>query len=211
MRAARGQARMIALTCKRCGGDYLVKPHRAETSVYCSKACTSHNKRCERCNNPITKRPGRRRFCSKRCSSAFMVGPNASVWKGGVTRGRNKNAAKQRAWSRAVFQRDKFRCQTCGSNRNLHAHHVLPYATHRRLRFVVSNGKTLCAQCHSAVHGYKPMGRAFKCVDCAKPCTNKNRQGKPRCRSCGVKRWHALGRPSEQENTERFRQQALPL
>ncbi|MDE2020985.1 MAG: HNH endonuclease, partial [Patescibacteria group bacterium] len=165
---------------------------------------------CLRCGKPV-KRPDRRKFCSHLCAEKWMVGPRASVWKGGSTKGRSKNSARQRKWARAVFERDKFRCQVCGSNRKLNAHHIKPYSTHPRLRFVVSNGKTLCGECHSAVHGFKPMNRDSVCVDCGKRCTNKNRQGKPRCRSCGVKRWHALGRPSEQENTEKLRQQTLPF
>lgn len=210
-RSPRGQRRLIALACHRCGRDYFVAPHRADKSRFCSLACTKHNKRCERCNNPITKRPGRRRFCCRACSSAAMRGPNAPVWKGGQSKARARNGVRLRKWSRAVMERDGFRCTVCGSNNKLNAHHVKPYADYPKLRFVVSNGKTLCGACHSAAHGRKPMNRGFSCVDCGQRCTGKNRQGKPRCRSCGVKRWHALGKPSEQENTERYRQPGLPL
>ena len=210
VRAPRGQRRLIALVCHRCGRDYFVPPYRAQGSRFCSKACTALNKRCERCNKPITKRPGRRRFCSHACASAAMSGPNSPVWKGGYSkRRRGKHAVKLRRWSREVLKRDRFRCTVCGNNRELQAHHVKPYADYPRLRFDVANGKTLCAICHRAEHGHKPMANGFKCYDCGKPCTPKFRQGKPRCRSCGVKLWHALGRPSKAEHTEAFRQLSL--
>lgn len=203
---------LVQLNCHRCGSIYLVPKYRASVSRYCSRECTKHDKRCERCNKTITKRPGRRRFCSIACSSAFMVGDQSPVWKGGVSRGKSrKEAAKLRAWSRSVFERDKFRCQCCGSTKNLHAHHIKPYAKYPSLRLEVSNGKTLCSDCHSAVHGHKPMAAGRKCVGCGAPCTGSNRQGKPRCRSCGVKHWHSLGRPTAQENTDRMRQLGLPL
>ncbi|WP_416360620.1 HNH endonuclease [Burkholderia gladioli] len=50
--------------------------------------------------------------------------------------------------------RDRFTCQHCGDARggNLHAHHILPFATHPELRVDVSNGITLCKPCHKAVH-----------------------------------------------------------
>lgn len=202
---------MPILKCRRCSADYSVPLCRMEKSKYCSFSCTKINKRCERCNKPITKRPGRRRFCSHLCATSTMVGPKSPVWKGGNSRARSRDSVRHRRWSRSVFERDGFRCRNCGSGKSLHAHHIKPYATHPRDRFKISNGKTLCAKCHSAVHGHKPMAAGKKCVDCGKRCTNKNRQGKPRCQSCGLKRWNALGRPSHQENTERLRQMGLPF
>ena len=210
MRAPRGQRRLVALACHRCGRDYFVPPWRAQKSRFCSRACTRLNKRCLRCNAPIIRRPGRRRFCSRKCSDKWLRGPRSATWKGGRPRNR-RNVVKQRAWSRAVLKRDGFRCQTCGGRENLHAHHIRPFSVYPRLRYAISNGKTLCLACHSAVHGFKPMGRRGRtCVGCGKPCSGKS-QGPPRCLSCAIKHWHALGRPSPQENTERFRQQALPL
>jgi len=61
---------------------------------------------------------------------------------------------------KAVYQRDNFTCQNCGrrggphGNYELHAHHIVPKSkggTHRK-----SNLKTLCKQCHNAIHGNKP-------------------------------------------------------
>jgi cytochrome c553 len=54
-------------------------------------------------------------------------------------------------WSAAVKARDG-RCVACNSVDDLHAHHVLPKATHPELKYEVSNGLTLCYRCHKAEH-----------------------------------------------------------
>jgi len=189
----------------------LVPPHRSQTTRFCSRYCV---KRCLRCNNPVTKRPGRRRFCSHACAAAYLSGPRSGTWKGGKTRDKRsgKTAAKLRQWRRLVFKRDGFECLKCGSTDRLHAHHIKSFAKFPKLRFDVSNGQTLCIICHGKVHGKSfAKRRGRKCVDCGKRCSGKNRQGKPRCRSCGLKLWHALGRPSHTARTERMRQQHFPF
>lgn len=57
-------------------------------------------------------------------------------------------------WRFDVYSRDNFTCQHCGDKRggNLHAHHIKPFADHPELRFDVSNGITLCENCHKKVH-----------------------------------------------------------
>lgn len=56
-----------------------------------------------------------------------------------------------------VYRRDNFTCQNCGSqggpkgDAELHAHHIVPKAkggSHN-----VSNLKTICKDCHNAIHG----------------------------------------------------------
>lgn len=65
-----------------------------------------------------------------------------------------------------VYRRDNYRCQNCsrkGGNKGdaeLHAHHVVPKSkggTHE-----LSNLKTLCSECHDAVHRntIAPTGRS---------------------------------------------------
>lgn len=56
-----------------------------------------------------------------------------------------------------VYQRDDYTCKNCGAmggsrgNAELHAHHIVPKSkggTHKR-----SNLKTMCSECHKAIHG----------------------------------------------------------
>jgi len=63
-------------------------------------------------------------------------------------------------WNRrrkVVYRRDNYTCQNCGrqggpyGNIELHAHHIVPKSkggTHDK-----SNLKTLCEDCHNAIHG----------------------------------------------------------
>jgi 5-methylcytosine-specific restriction endonuclease McrA len=57
-------------------------------------------------------------------------------------------------WRYDVFLRDKFTCQKCGDAKggNLNAHHIKPFAECPELRFEISNGITLCEDCHKQEH-----------------------------------------------------------
>lgn len=60
-------------------------------------------------------------------------------------------------WVSAVFKRDKHICQMCGyksvNYRSIQAHHIKKWANYPRLRYVVSNGITLCYNCHKSIWG----------------------------------------------------------
>ena len=190
---------LFSVECHRCGGAYKVPPHRLRRTRYCSLDCTKlPPKPCEECGLPIKRRPGRRRFCSRACAVRAMVGPKASVWKGGVSikDERGRLGRKLAAWRLAVFARDNWTCRHCGRAKvALHAHHVKGFADHPRLRLAVSNGLTLCEACHGKVHGkvFSHRVRRRTCRDCGTLCSGR---GSGRCRPCSIKRWHALGRPA---------------
>lgn len=58
-------------------------------------------------------------------------------------------------WSKEVKKRDSFTCRSClkqhSSGKGLHAHHIKSWELYPELRFEVSNGKALCADCHKAL------------------------------------------------------------
>jgi len=84
-----------------------------------------------------------------------LTGPRAHGWKGGRTAANKliRNSKLFAIWREAVFQRDDYTCQICGERgRYLRAHHIMSFAEHEELRFDISNGVTLCLQCHSEVH-----------------------------------------------------------
>uniref|UniRef100_A0A6M3LMI4 Putative homing endonuclease n=1 Tax=viral metagenome TaxID=1070528 RepID=A0A6M3LMI4_9ZZZZ len=57
------------------------------------------------------------------------------------------------AWRSAVFERDGFRCQRCGtSGVKLNAHHITPWCLDSKKRFAANNGMTLCVGCHRTMH-----------------------------------------------------------
>jgi hypothetical protein len=113
-------------------------------------------------------------------------GPTHPNWKGGKPWERFKDPAYV-AWRNAVLKRDGYVCQDCGKqcNKNekgLAAHHEKPYATHPELRLEVSNGTTLCRQCHMTRHGRTPAPKekvACAC-GCGEMIASVDRYGRPR-------------------------------
>jgi 5-methylcytosine-specific restriction endonuclease McrA len=64
-----------------------------------------------------------------------------------------RNTPEYKAWRTAVFERDKYTCQECGLfHCVLNAHHIKPYKKYPKLRFDISNGVTLCFNCHQQKH-----------------------------------------------------------
>lgn len=65
----------------------------------------------------------------------------------------DRNSANYRNWRKKVFDRDEYRCKKCGTRKNLQAHHIKTWMQNKALRYEVSNGITLCRDCHLAAHG----------------------------------------------------------
>ncbi len=53
---------------------------------------------------------------------------------------------------RAAFERDGYKCQLCGSQKDLCGHHVKERAQYPELAYDVSNIVTLCKYCHAKQH-----------------------------------------------------------
>ena len=69
--------------------------------------------------------------------------------------------SKLNRWSDEVIKRDK-KCLKCGSKKHLEAHHIKPKHKYPKLAYNVSNGATLCRDCHRLgkgayhkIYGYK--------------------------------------------------------
>lgn len=73
-------------------------------------------------------------------------------WKGGISGERNeaRTCGEYKKWRKSILELDSYACQCCGAfDVELHAHHIYSFATHKNLRYSVSNGITLCRWCHS--------------------------------------------------------------
>lgn len=125
----------------------------------------------------INKRGKRGRFCSTKCMgkwrSLYFLGKNNLMynkkrpdvserfkgnknyfWKGGVTQINIllRNSQQYKLWRRSAFERDNYTCQSCGKEGHVEVHHIKPFSINPELRFEISNGITLCKDCHKKVH-----------------------------------------------------------
>ena len=101
----------------------------------------------------------RKALSESRIKSGVAKGSKNPKWKGGIStendkkRGLLRNNPQYRAWVIAI--KSIGYCESCGSTKKLHAHHILPQATFPHLRLDINNGKCLCQKCHMHLHGVK--------------------------------------------------------
>lgn len=90
--------------------------------------------------------------------SELRSGKNHFNWKGGTSSKRSQGYRHKKVirWRKAVFERDNYTCQKCGNHGgNLVAHHKKRWADYPKLRYVVSNGITLCKNpCHAELKNH---------------------------------------------------------
>jgi len=97
--------------------------------------------------------------------SKIMAGNNNPAWRGGKTPKlfALRLTFKYREWRKSVLLRDNFTCVFCGYKSkgikpsDIQADHIKPFAIYPKLRFTISNGRTLCKPCHKITdtYGYK--------------------------------------------------------
>ena len=84
-------------------------------------------------------------------------GINHHNWKGGITPINKaiRNSSYYKEWRRAVFERDDYTCQFCGLRGVwLQADHIKSFALFPKDRFEITNGRTLCINCHRNTDTY---------------------------------------------------------
>lgn len=83
-----------------------------------------------------------------------MIGPANPNWRGGImTTDPDRGRYRYKVWTRAVKDRDGWKCVECGATGKLHSHHIKRWSRHPELRYDIANGKTLCPTCHAKAHG----------------------------------------------------------
>lgn len=125
---------------------------------------------CVLCGEAFQAKPSAERECCSRVCAAKLQMQRDGKWFGGSTPERNGEANpnwrggvtplehrprglyRYAQWRESVLKRDNYTCQGCGTKDNVQAHHIKSFNDYPELRFDISNGKALCAKCHSKTH-----------------------------------------------------------
>src|SRR5699024_10573580 len=123
-------------------------------------------KKCDVCFAKIEVHPYqienlKHHFCSRSCFieniGKYYTGENNSNWNEVLSeeeRNDLRRYPEYYKWRSDVYNRDKYTCQSCGNSEsgNLNAHHIENYSENIDRRTDVSNGITLCVDCHISFH-----------------------------------------------------------
>jgi len=109
---------------------------------------------------------GRHQSPSTEFKKGDNKGPKHHNWQGGRSRWHKEGYYTPRyiKWREKVFKRDGYICQGCKKPKQyITAHHIKSWAHYPKLRFVVSNGQTLCEDCHKKTDNYKGRNKKVRC------------------------------------------------
>ena len=97
--------------------------------------------------------------CSKIVLNTGINNPTYKPYLTEEERKRNHLDSKVRLWSKKVMARDNYTCQCCGKNNIIiNSHHLDGYNWCKDKRYEVSNGITLCDNCHNNFHSIYGYG-----------------------------------------------------
>lgn len=121
---------------------------------------------CIECGELLTRKDAKRCLDCERSSN--RKGSKNFNWQDGISKEHHKirSSREYKRWKIAVYTRDDYTCVKCGASRKddpdlvIHADHKKPFAYHPELRFDLSNGQTLCYDCHKETETY--AGRVIK-------------------------------------------------
>lgn len=161
---------IVGRTCAQCGQAF-EKPS-CWNKYFCSHACRDAAKRarmphrnCEYCGKWFAyKAASPRRFCSVSCYRTHEreereAHPRTRPKKrtlATIRPHRVRRTREYKEWRWACMERDNFTCRKCGTqDGELQVHHLYPWRRYPHLRFAVSNGHTLCRDCHRPLKGHE--------------------------------------------------------
>lgn len=145
------------LVCVQCGISYLPKYKYGKSYLskrkFCSRTCYASGS-----SNDVTK------FQKGHKPLVDNSKEKNGQWKGGVTPVNHliRTSQRYKLWRKAVFERDGYTCVSCklkghkglGRRVTLNADHIKSFAEFPELRFEISNGRTLCLQCHTKTENF---------------------------------------------------------
>lgn len=84
-------------------------------------------------------------------------GKDTNNWKGGKINGRQLEMCREpyKIWRKSIFEKDNYTCQMCQiRGGKLEADHIKEWCNYPKLRYEISNGRTLCKDCHKKTPNY---------------------------------------------------------
>lgn len=159
----------VAGICKNCKKDIIVKSAGFDklNRIFCSKSCKTiysnknmvwteemRKNHAEKCRKRFKGTKRKRSWVLKQAKT--IRGKNHWNWQNGKTKKslRLRNGYRYRKWRDLVYKRDNWTCQKCGARSMsgkpviLNADHIKSWAKYPKLRYDISNGRTLCLSCH---------------------------------------------------------------
>ena len=93
-----------------------------------------------------------RKTCSRECQHYYEGSKKG--WVLPIYR-KIRASKKYVEWRNKIFERDNWTCKICGQQGGkLHVDHIKKFAEYPKLRFKLSNGRTLCVPCHKSTPNY---------------------------------------------------------
>ncbi len=155
------------LKCQWCGKEEYIIKYRINIYKYCSHECSNHKglrKNTGRTHfkkgfNPWNKgiKTGLIPRTAFKRNDDRIIGKNHWNWQGGITpiSIKLRMSFEYEEWRKSVFERDLYTCQICSEVGGvLNADHIKPFSLFPELRLELSNGRTLCEDCHKKTKSY---------------------------------------------------------
>lgn len=161
----------IKIKCEVCRKEFERYECHLNKHNFCSRECYNQfhkikNKirKCKGCNNFFEASESRNLYCSRECYDKNRDMPKKEAhwnWQGGVSLEKGtRDSNEYKKWREAVYKKDNYTCRQCNKKvPNLNAHHIKSWKEYPELRYIISNGVTLCEQCHINFHKKNGYGK----------------------------------------------------
>lgn len=159
--------------CNSCQTKFIARidEHKRGLAKFCSRNCYYTSKKglipknLNKLHTQIKSFEGREKIANhfkgqtpwnKGVELPQFSGDKNPNWKGGVTPIHKKIRLSRPylLWRKKVIERDKYKCIWCGGVEKLEVDHIQSFAKFEELRFELTNGRTLCHDCHTKTPTY---------------------------------------------------------
>ncbi len=157
--------------CLNCGKGFEIQPARKKK--HCSISCrqkykwqdTEYRKHMSEVHKGQESPMSGKKHKPESIEKMRISSKGQTAWNKGLGKAtehqRHIKSIEHKEWREAIFKRDDYTCQMCRQRGGkLNADHIKPYSIYKDLRYELSNGRTLCEDCHRKTDTYG--GRAVR-------------------------------------------------